>query len=68
MTEVKLIKASLAKEGKKAYLSRKSHCGAYVMRGNAIVRVTQNGSIEVVKRVPQVRVKVKDQDRIIIIK
>lgn len=68
MTELKLIKASLAKDGKKAYLSRKSQSGAYILRGNSIVRVTQNGSIEVIKRIPQVRVRVKDQDRVIIIK
>lgn len=68
MTEVKIIKATLAKEGKKAYLSRKSQNGAYVMRGNAIVRVTQDGSINVVKRVPQTRVRLKDQDKLIIIK
>lgn len=68
MTEVKIIKATLAKEGEKAYLSRKSQNGAYVMRGNAIVRVTQDGSINVVKRVPQTRVRLKDQDKLIIIK
>lgn len=68
MTEVKIIKATLAKEGKKAYLSRKSQNGAYVMRGNAIVRVTQDGSINVVKRVPQTRVRLKDQDKLIIVK
>lgn len=68
MTEVKKIKASLAKDGQKAYVSRKNQTGAYIMRGNAIVRVTQNGSIEVVKRVPKSRVKVKDQDRVIVVK
>ena len=68
MTEVKKIKASLAKDGRKAYVSRKNETGAYIMRGNAIVRVTQNGSIEVVKRVPKSRVKVKDQDRVIVVK
>lgn len=68
MTEIKKIKASLAKDGQKAYVSRKSQTGAYVMRGNAIVRVTQNGSIEVVKRVPKSRVKVKEQDRVIVVK
>lgn len=68
MTEVKKIKASIAKDGQKAYVSRKNQNGAYIMRGNAIVRVTQNGSIEVVKRVSKSRVKVKAQDRVIVVK
>jgi len=68
MTEVKKIKNSLAKDGNKAFVSRKNQSGAYVMRGNSIVRVTPDGSIEVVKKISRSRVKVKDQDRVIVIK
>lgn len=67
MTEIKKIKRSIAQSGHKAYESVKNSSGAYVMRGNAIVHVKSNGSIEVIKRTAQVRVKVKDSDRVIII-
>lgn len=68
MTEVSKIKNSLAKEGSKAYESGKNNSGAYVMRGNSIVKVTSNGSIEVVQRTSQAKVRVKEADRVVVLK
>lgn len=67
MTEVKLIKKSLAKNGHKAFEEVKGRSGAYVMRGNSIVRVSSDGSIVVVKRTKSVKVKIKDSDRVVVI-
>lgn len=68
MTEVKRIKQSLARDGSKAFVEGKNHSGAYIMRGNSIVRVTANGNIEVVKKTSQVRVKVKDSHKVVFLK
>ncbi len=68
MTEVNIIKKSLKSEGSKAFEKGKNSTGAYVMRGNSIVRVTSNGSIEFVKKTSQTRVKIKDANRVIVIK
>ncbi len=68
MTEINRIKQSLARKGKKAYESCKNNTGAYVMRGNSIVRVTSDGSISVVKRTQPVSVKINDSDRAVVIK
>lgn len=68
MTEVNKIKKSLEKDGNKAFEKGKKSSGAYIMRGNSIVRITSNGGIEVVKRIGQVRVKIKDSDRVVVIK
>lgn len=68
MTEVNKIKSSIAKEGNKAFESGKNNTGAYVMRGNAIVRVTSNGSIEVVQRTAQAKVRIKEADRVVVLK
>lgn len=68
MTEVKRIKQELARNGDKAYEKAKSTTGAYVMRGNSIVKVTADGSIQVIKRVGQVKVRIKDSDRVVVIK
>ena len=67
MTEVKKIKNSLAKEGNRAFENGKNNSGAYVMRGNSIVKVTSNGSIEVVERTSQAKVKVKEADRVVVL-
>ena len=68
MTEAKKIQHSLEKNGRRAFEQSKNSTGAYVMRGNSIVRVTSNGSIEVVKKTSQVKVRIKDSDRVIVIK
>lgn len=68
MTELKKIKQVLAKDGNRAYKDVKSQSGAYVMRGNAIVRVTADGNIHVIKKTRQSRVKVKESDRIVVLK
>ena len=68
MTEVERIKERLAKEGNRAYESAKNNSGAYVMRGNSIVRVSSDGSIVVVKRISQTKVKVKESDKVVVMK
>lgn len=68
MTEVKRIKQSLAKKGHKAFESCKNNTGAYVMRGNSIVRITSDGSISVIKRTQPVSVKIKDSERAVVLK
>jgi len=68
MTEINKIKQGLAKSGKNAYVQSKSSSGAYVMRGNSIVRVTAGEPTVVVKNVGQVRVKLKESDKVIVLK
>ena len=69
MTEINKIKQGLAKSGKNAYVRSKSSSGAYVMRGNSIVRVTAGEPTVVVKHnVGQVRVKLKESDKVIVLK
>ena len=68
MTEVERIKERLAKEGNRAYENAKNNSGAYVMRGNSIVRVSSDGSIVVVKRTSQTKVKVKESDKVVVMK
>ena len=67
MTEVRRIKERLAKEGNRAYENAKNNSGAYVMRGNSIVRVNSDGSVVVVKRTNQAKVKVKESNRVVVI-
>lgn len=68
MTEIKKIKQILAKDGSRAYKDVKSQSGAYVMRGNSIVHVTSDGNISIVKKTKQSRVKIKESDRVVVIK
>ena len=68
MTEFKAIKQELARNGDRAYNKAKSTSGAYIMRGNSIVHVTSDGSIQVIKRSSQVRVRIKDSDRVVVIR
>lgn len=51
-----------------AYEEAKHTTGAYVIRGNSIVKVTADCSILVVKRLGQVKVQIKDSDRFVVIK
>ena len=68
MTEFNIIKRELARNGNRAFNKAKSTSGAYIMRGNSIVHVTSDGSIQVVKRTNQVRVRIKESDKIVVIK
>lgn len=68
MTEIKKIKQILAKDGSRAYKDVKNQSGAYVMRGNSIVHVTSDGNISIVKKTKQSRVKIKESDRVVVIK
>ena len=68
MTEVKKIKQELARNGDIAYEKAKNSTGAYVMRGNSIVKVTADGSIHVEKKLGQVKVRIKDSDRVVVMK
>ena len=65
MTEADRIKRELARNGNIAYNNAKNTTGAYIMRGNSTVRVTADGNIQFVNRIGQVRVRIKDSDRVI---
>ena len=68
MTEVMKIKQVLAKDGSKAYENGKSNSCAYIMRGNSIVRVLADGSKELVNKISSSKVKVRESDRVVVIK
>lgn len=68
MTEFNIIKQELAKNGNRAFNKAKNTSGAYIMRGNSIVHVTSDGSIKVIKKTGQVRVRVNDSDRVVVIR
>lgn len=62
--EAAIIDECISRDGKLAYLRAKDFGGAYTIRGNSIVRTNSNGTIVVVN-IEQVRVRVKENEKVL---
>lgn len=67
MTDSKKIIKCITSDGKTAYRRARMAGGAYTLRGNSIVRVDCAGSVHIVKGIGQVKVRVRQQDKEIVI-
>lgn len=61
MSELKRIRLGLARKGRDAYKEAKSQDNAFIVIGNKILRVSADGSKEVVSLLPVTRVKAKQK-------
>ncbi len=68
MPEIRLISDSIAKDNKSAYHRAKDSSGAYIVRGNSIVKRSSDGSVKTVKSLSQVKVRLKTEEKVIVIK
>lgn len=67
MQDYKKIVKCISQDGKSAYHRARKGSGAYVIRGNSIVKTDAKGNIMVVKGLSQVKVRLKDDDRVIVL-
>lgn len=68
MTEARKIKQAIARDNRSAYRSAKAAGRAYTLRGNSIVHTKADGSIIVVRNIEQVRVRLKENEKVIVLK
>jgi hypothetical protein len=68
MPEAKVIIDCISRNGKTAYRRARNNGGAYTVRGNSIVRTRADGSTDVVRNIPQVRVRVEESKKVIVLK
>jgi hypothetical protein len=68
MPEAKVIAECISRDGKAAYRRARNSGGAYTVRGNSIVRTRADGSTDVVRNIPQVRVRVEESKKVIVLK
>ena len=59
MSEIEIIKVSLARDGKKAYNIAKRNDCAYVLSGNKIYKKSSNGQKELVSSLSKTKVLVR---------
>jgi hypothetical protein len=64
--EAAIIDECISRDGRSAYLRAKEYGIAYTIRGNAIVRTDSNDSVVVVN-IGQVKVRVKGNEKVIVI-
>ena len=67
MPEAKVIVKCITRDKKSAYHRAKSAKGAYMVRGKSIVRVAQDGSVQVIKQLNQAKVRISEKEKVIII-
>lgn len=68
MPEAKVIADCISRNGKAAYRRARISGGAYTVRGNSIVRTSADGSTIVVRSIEQVKVRLKENEKIIVLK
>ena len=68
MPEAKVIAECISRDGKAAYRRARNSGGAYTVRGNSIVRISADGSTIVVRNIDQVKVRLKEEEKIIVLK
>lgn len=64
--EAAIIDECISRDGRLAYLRAMDYGGAYTIRGNSIVRTDSNDSIVVVN-IGQVKVRVKENEKVIVL-
>ena len=68
MPEAKVIAECISRDGKAAYRRARNSGGAYTVRGNSIVRTSADGSTIVVRNIEQVKVRLKEDEKVIVLK
>ena len=68
MPEAKVIAECISRDGKAAYRRARNNGGAYTVRGNSIVRTSADGSTIVVRNIDQVKVRLKEDEKVIVLK
>jgi hypothetical protein len=68
MPEARIINECISRDGKTAYRRAINSGGAYTVRGNSIVRTSADGSTAVVRNIKPVKVRLKENERIIELK
>ena len=68
MPEAKVIVDCISRNGKAAYRRARNSGGAYTVRGNSIVRTSSDGSTIVVRNIEQVKVRLKEDEKVIVLK
>lgn len=68
MPEAKVIVDCISRDGKTAYRRAKNSGGAYTVRGNSIIRTGADGSTVVVRNIEQVKVRLKENEKVIVLK
>lgn len=66
MVEAKAIIDCITRDKKSAYHRAKRSKGAYTMRGKSIVKVSQDGSVEVIKELDQAKVRISKEEKVIV--
>lgn len=67
MVEAKAIIDCIIRDKKSAYQRAKRSEGAYTMRGKSIVKVSQDGSVEVIKELDQAKVRISKEEKVIVL-
>lgn len=67
MVEAKAIIDCIIRDKKSAYQRAKRSKGAYTMRGKSIVKVSQDGSVEVIKELDQAKVRISKEEKVIVL-
>ena len=68
MPEAKVIAECISRDGKAAYRRARNSGGAYTVRGNSIVRTSADGSTIVVRNIDQVKFRLKEDEKVIVLK
>ena len=67
MQEAAIIDKCISRDGRLAYLRAMEYGGAYTIRGNSIVRTDSNGSVDVVMDIDQVKVRIKENEKVLVL-
>lgn len=67
MAEAKVIVNCITRDNKSAYHRAKKAKGAYTMRGKSIVKVTQDGAVQVIKQLDQAKVRISEKEKVVVI-
>lgn len=66
MAEAKVIVDCITRDNKSAYHKAKQSKGAYTMRGKSIVKVSRDGSVQVIKELDQAKVRISEKEKVIV--
>lgn len=67
MRDYEKIAQCISQDGRSAYHRARKGSGAYIVRGNSIVKTDAKGNIRVVKGLNQVKARLKEEEKIIVI-
>ena len=65
--EAAIIDECISRDGKLAYFRAMDFGGAYIVKGNSIVRTNSDGTNIVVLNINQVKVRVKENEKVLVL-